>query len=332
MRAGIPNNTFRVCSGGGPRYPSTIRSSGITDSRLRLYPDDFLRIPLLRPPYADQEAIVAFIRHADRSLRRYIVAKQRMIALLAELREAVTQDAVLAAGTRSLRLGAVADKIVRPVRRRGDEVYTPVGMYNRGRGIFHKAPTIGSELGDSTFFWIAEGDLVLSGQFAWEGAIALAGQEDQNCIASHRYPLLRGKPEDVDSAYLLAFLRSPRGQVLLDHHSRGAAGRNRPLNIHSLMKETIPIPPLPAQRDIVALIHGQSRLRRTVSALETLLREYRTRLIADVVTGKFDMREVASSLLPSSEERSFDDTEPLFEDDLEDSDSDLDPALEEVEA
>jgi hypothetical protein len=24
MRAGIPNNTFRVCSGGGPRYPSTI--------------------------------------------------------------------------------------------------------------------------------------------------------------------------------------------------------------------------------------------------------------------------------------------------------------------
>jgi len=23
MRAGIPNNTFRVCSGGGPRYPST---------------------------------------------------------------------------------------------------------------------------------------------------------------------------------------------------------------------------------------------------------------------------------------------------------------------
>jgi len=25
MRAGIPNNTFRVCSGGGPRYPSTVR-------------------------------------------------------------------------------------------------------------------------------------------------------------------------------------------------------------------------------------------------------------------------------------------------------------------
>ncbi len=24
MRAGIPNNTFRVCSGGGPRYPSTL--------------------------------------------------------------------------------------------------------------------------------------------------------------------------------------------------------------------------------------------------------------------------------------------------------------------
>ena len=34
-----------------------------------------------------------------------------------------------------------------------------------------------------------------------------------------------------------------------------------------------------------------------------LLREYRTRLIADVVTGKLDVREAAASLLEEADER-----------------------------
>jgi type I restriction enzyme S subunit len=40
------------------------------------------------------------------------------------------------------------------------------------------------------------------------------------------------------------------------------------------------------------LLHSISRLECEI----TLLREYRTRLIADVVTGKLDVREVAAGL------------------------------------
>src|SRR6185437_12502681 len=120
-----------------------------------------------------------------------------------------------------------------------------------------------AELGDSTFFWIEEGDLVLSGQFAWEGAIALAGQEDTGCVATHRYPVLRGKPNLVESAYLLSFFKTGMGHLLLDQHSRGAAGRNRPLNARTLMKEELPIPPLPVQQRITAIVHLEARLSRT---------------------------------------------------------------------
>jgi type I restriction enzyme S subunit len=257
---------------------------------------DFKRLPLFVPPLEEQTAIVQYLNHMDRRIRHYIHAMQKMVVLLAELREVATHNALQLAGTRTLRLGSMADRMSRPVSRRDEEVYVPIGLYNRGRGIFHKVPTKGSELGDSTFFWLADGDLVFSGQFAWEGAVALAGEEEQRCIASHRYPILRGKPGEVDSAYLLAFFRTPWGQVLLDHHSRGAAGRNRPLNINSLMKESVPLPPLPAQKEVATLVYAEARLRNRVKGLEALLREYRARLTADVVTGKLDVQKVGSSL------------------------------------
>jgi len=62
----------------------------------------------------------------------------------------------------------------------------------------------------------------------------------------------------------------------------------------------------------------------------SLLREYRTRLIADVVTGKLDVREAAARLPQEAE-----DTEPLdeIEDDVQDSEAgDGDDVPEEAEA
>ena len=52
-----------------------------------------LRIPI--PPIPEQSAIVRFLDHADRRIRRYIHAKQKLIALLDEQRQAVIQRIVL---------------------------------------------------------------------------------------------------------------------------------------------------------------------------------------------------------------------------------------------
>ena len=62
-----------------------------------------------------------------------------------------------------------------------------------------------------------------------------------------------------------------------------------------------------------------------------LLREYRTRLIADVVTGKLDVREAAARLPDEVEEpEPLDDTDALTEGDEEPAD-DLDAAIQEAE-
>ena len=248
------------------------------------------------PPLSEQAAIVRFLVHADRRIRRYIRAKQKLIELLEEERKNATQETTLALNARDCRLETVADLIKRPVNRVDEEEYTPIGLYNRGRGIFKKGPRRGRDLGESDFFWLEEGDLVISGQFAWEGSIAMASADECGCIASHRYPILRGKANVLESGFLLAFLQTGWGQLLLDHHSRGAAGRNRPLNARTLLKEMVPLPPLRSQHRIVEMLRRESRVRRQTTRWMGQLTEYRTRLISDVVSGKFDVRGAAASL------------------------------------
>ena len=64
---------------------------------------------------------------------------------------------------------------------------------------------------------------------------------------------------------------------------------------------------IPSDKATAAIDDAISRARRQIE----LVQEYRTRLIADVVTGKLDVREVAAQLLDES-----DDEEPFDEDEL----------------
>lgn len=297
-------------------------STGVNSSRLRLYPEQFLKIEIVVPTHSEQMAIVRFLEHANQGFDRFIRAKKTQIALLGEMRQSVTEDALRSPGTRSVRLGVAAELVERAIDRQRLQVYTPVGLFNRGRGMFHKEPTKGGDLGDSHFSWIEEDDLVLSGQFAWEGAIALASSQDNGCVASHRYPILRGRPQFVASAVLLAFFRTQFGALLLDQHSRGAAGRNRPLNAISLLKEKIPVPPLSAQQRIIELLLLEARLSDSVGRAIRAVREYRTRLFADVVIGKVDVREAAARLP--------DEVPPDITEDAADMSDDTDSADEEA--
>ena len=51
-------------------------------------------MPVPVPPPAEQAAIVRFLDHADRRIRRYIRAKQKLIKLLEEQKQAIIHRAV----------------------------------------------------------------------------------------------------------------------------------------------------------------------------------------------------------------------------------------------
>src|SRR5690606_1133185 len=89
------------------------------------------------------------------------------------------------------------------------------------------------------------------------------------------------------------------------------------LNVDRIGARGIAVPPLLEQREIVLSIEtGTARLNAATNHERRkieLLREYRTRLIADVVTGKLDVREAAARL-PGE----VDQAEPLDEIETED--------------
>ncbi|RWD43433.1 restriction endonuclease subunit S [Mesorhizobium sp.] len=274
---------------------------------LRLYTDRFGPIPVPYPPLDEQRLIERFLDWHGNRTAKLIRARLEVLKLVAEEREALTHNVVSSPGTRQMRLANIVDHIFRRVDRESTKTYTPVGLFNRGRGIFRKPPARGDDLGDSTFSWIEDGDLILSGQFAWEGAVALAGPDEAGCISSHRYHILRGKEGLAQTIYLSSFLRTSFGYLLLNEHSRGAAGRNRPLNIRTLLKEKIPVPPQSEQARLIELVTLEKRLADSIAKLADRLREFRTRLIADVVTGKLDVRAAAAGLPETSELAGSDD-------------------------
>jgi type I restriction enzyme, S subunit len=79
-----------------PVYKARIKASstGVVESRLRLYSDDLGRIEAIIPPPTEQAAIVRFLDWANGRLERAIRAKRKVIALLNEQKQAIIHRTV----------------------------------------------------------------------------------------------------------------------------------------------------------------------------------------------------------------------------------------------
>jgi type I restriction enzyme S subunit len=104
--------------------------------------------------------------------------------------------------------------------------------------------------------------------------------------------------KELDRTYLFFFLQSPAVVNFLKQEVTGTTILN--LSLASIRSLHIALPPVDEQLKIVSYIeNGIAPVSAAISGLEReieLLREYRTRLVADVVTGKLDVRDVAARL------------------------------------
>jgi type I restriction enzyme, S subunit len=148
-----------------------------------------------------------------------------------------------------------------------DGTYEEIGIRSFGRGVFHKEPVSGASLGSKRVFRIEPGDLLLSNVFAWEGAIAVAGEAERGKIGSHRFMTYTPVDDRIDMTWASWFFRSEPGLELVRHASPGSAGRNRTLAIDRFEALEIPLPPIDEQRRIAESI---DRLQTTSSALMDL--------------------------------------------------------------
>lgn len=108
---------------------------------------------------------------------------------------------------------------------------------------------------------VAAGDLIVNITFAWEGAIAIAGAEDEKSLVSHRFPTYQVNSKKVLPGFLRHVIRRPAFVYSLGLISPGGAGRNRVMSKKDFLELSVLIPD----------VSEQQRISDTLEALDDLI-------------------------------------------------------------
>lgn len=153
-----------------------------------------------------------------------------------------------------LPIGELLTRVVRPVDVDQTQTYREIGIRSHCKGIFHKPPVTGEEIGDKRVFWVEPGCLVFNIIFAWEQAVAITSDAENGMIASHRFPMYRARNGKMLPDYARLYFSSPRGKYELNIASPGGAGRNKTLGQEEFKRMKVPVPPLDHQQFTVDAI------------------------------------------------------------------------------
>jgi len=180
--------------------------------------------------------------------------------------------------TTPIRLGDVLQIERIPVDINPENKYIQIGIRSFGRGIFHRDPVPGKELGKLRYFEVHPGRLIVSNIMAWEGAVALSSNSDAGCVGSNRF-LSYAPTGGVDLAYLNYFFQGEIGRRLISRTSTGTVVRNQTLSIADFEDLVVPFPDLSEQRRLAvkldrayASIVRIEKLRAQACALRNALR------------------------------------------------------------
>lgn len=288
---------------------------------------DLKRMPCLVPPAEEQVAIVKYLAHANARIDKAIAAKRRLIALLREQRVQRRHELILKGLEPSVRfresgikwIGNFPEhwKIVRvkQLTQNLDSRRIPLDTVERGKMSSRIYDYYGaSGVIDKVEDYIFDETLVL---LAEDGAnlvlrnLPLVSRVDGKFWVNNHAHVLRVVSADVD--YLVQRLE------LLDYRPWITGAAQPKLTGDRLMSIPISMPPLDEQRSIMEQLSTEfaeiDTARERLSAEIELLQEFRTRLVADVVTGQVDVRAIAATLPDAPE--SFDNTVSATDDDLE---------------
>jgi type I restriction enzyme S subunit len=293
-----------------PAYKARIKASstGVVESRLRLYSDDLGRIEALVPPPDEQAAIVRFLDWANGRLERAIRAKRKVIALLGEQKQAIIHRAV----TRGLDPSVPLKPSGIPWLGDIPEHWTVSRVKNEFRCLnTQRVPLNSVDRGAMTArtydYYGASGVIDKVDDYLFDDELLLIAEDGANLVLRN-LPLAiiaRGKFWVNNHAHIL---KPRRGSIIYLAHvletltyKPWISGAAQPkLTQDRLMSISIAVSPPAEQAVIVEHTSEQTRpLVTAISRLEReieLLCEYRTRLVADVVTGKLDVREAALRL------------------------------------
>lgn len=287
-------------------------------------------IPFWIPLPDEQNQIARFLDYKSSQITRFIRAKKRMVELLKEQKQAIINDAVtgkieVRTGKPYLKykesgvgwLGVVPEgwevrklSHISIVSNGSTPSNTDPNYWNNGTHPWLNSSKVNDTIVmepsalitekavvECSLKIIPKGSIIIGlvGQGKTRGTCTILGIDafvNQNVAAIVPYS------KSLISAYLKVLLVR-NYQTIRD---MGRGGNQEALNSQIIKSLRLPIPPIDVQADVVKHInvptiqidHLILRTQREIS----LLTEYRTRLIADVVTGKIDVRNINVPDLP----------------------------------
>ena len=278
------------------------------------------RAELPMPTEAEQAAIVRFLDHANRKMDGFIRAKRKLIGLLNEQKQAIIHRAV----TR----GLDPDVPLKPsgIPWLGDipghwEVRRVKQATRILRGKFSHRPRNDPSFYDGLYPFIQTGAVAQADKFITKYKQTL---NEKGLSVSKLFPsgtLVMTIAANIGDVAILAFEACfpdsivgfiPAGKLDRDYLyfvfrcMKGELLREAPvntqgnLNVERIGTMWMPLPPFAEQEQITKYIESEtSTLTTAIVRTEreiALMQEYRTRLTADIVTGKLDVREAVAKL------------------------------------
>lgn len=294
------------------------------DMRLRLYFDQLGQIPVPVPPTDEQDSIVLFLNWKTAQINKFIRNKRRFIELLKEQKQNVINQAV----TRGLdpnvklkpsgvewigdipehwdarRLRTLAAVRASGVDKNTNEDEVPVmlcnyvDVYKNDRITaaidFMKATATPEEI---RAFELKAGDVIITKDSESWDDIAIptfVPEALPGIVCAYHLALIKPFSGEIEGEFLF---RTFSSDPVADQFRIAATGVTRfGLAQGAIKGAFFPLPPLEEQRAIIAHINEKcAEISQAISRAEReieLMREYRTRLISDVVTGQVDVRGI----------------------------------------
>ena len=303
-----------------------VEAQGIT--RYGLTHNSILSAGVPLPPLDEQAAIVRSLDHADELINRYISAKERLIALLEEQRQAVIHQTVTQGvdphvPMRPAEMDWIGDVPQHWKKRRLKEIAAiqtgiTIGPDNGHPGLFErpylrvanvqadhldlsqvtKIRVSPAEIKRST---LQVGDVLMTegGDIDKLGRGCIWQGEIPGCLHQNHVFAVRPDPALLNPEFLVAVMGSVHGRTyfyLTAKQTTNLAATNRttlgnlPIYLPSASEQLNILNHIENKRDAVDNAINQARQQIN------LMNEYRTRLIADAVTGQIDLRNATASV------------------------------------
>jgi type I restriction enzyme S subunit len=319
---------------------------------LRLYTDRFGPIPVPYPPLDEQRLIVRFLDWHGGRTAKLIRAKKKLIALLNEQKQAIIHRAVtrgldpnvklkpsgipwlgnVPEGWEVKRLRTLARHVTSGSRgwsryaadygplfiRIGNLTRTSIALDLREKVSLSLPKRLLGEAGRTR---VQPNDILLS-ITAYIGSVAVIGADIDEAYVSQHVACCRLRGDVASPKWVGYVLLSPVGQTHGTLCMYG--GTKQGLSLDDVKNYVVVLPPRDEQNVLVTKIETETANIdaeiRMVERQIALIQEFRTRLIADVVTGKLDVRTAAAALPETAEEPEDLDApiEAVDDDELED--------------